>query len=85
MSPKLASEQQMAELASGQGLPIAGAGTDTVLRQAERLAVDHGGDAADWSKVTSSAYTAADGQITQTHAYQNKIIDKVVEPKTKID
>lgn len=63
---------------------MAGAGTETVLRQAERLAVDHGGDAADWSKVTSSYYTAADGQKIQTHAYQNEKIGKSSSRKLKL-
>lgn len=85
LGKKLASEQQLAELTSGQGVAVAGAGSDTALRQAGRLAADRGGEAADWSKVSSSSYTAPDGQKIQTHAYQNAVTGQVVEPKTKIN
>jgi hypothetical protein len=66
-----ASQQQVAEIASGAGQPIAGAGTGTELRDAPRLAATYGGQPEDWAKVTSSNYQAADRSLFETHAYQN--------------
>jgi hypothetical protein len=82
LNQSLAKEAQIAELAAGEGIPIAGAGTDTALRQAGRLAEDYGGEAEDWQKVASSSYTGADGTVMETHAYQNASTGWVVEPKT---
>jgi RHS repeat-associated protein len=53
LNKSLASQEQMGQLAAGQGAPIAGAGTSTVLRDADRLAAQYGGSPADWQKVTS--------------------------------
>jgi hypothetical protein len=54
------------------------------LREADRLAAEYGGVAADWQKVTSTAYNAADGVQIQIHAYQNSVINALVEIKTNI-
>jgi RHS repeat-associated protein len=82
LNKSLASESQVAELLAGKGVSIAGAGTDSVLRQAERLANDYGGTAEGWQKVTSWNYTASDGVQFETHAYRNISTGQVVESKT---
>lgn len=84
LNKQLASESQMAQVASGQGKVIAGAGSSEVLRNAPRLAAQHGGAASDWAKVTSWSYKAADGAKIEIHAYQHIPTGKVVEFKTKI-
>jgi RHS repeat-associated protein len=76
---RAASKSQMLE----KGIPIAGAGTKTVLRAAERLAKDYGGKAADWAKMTSKAFNNGIRQI-QTHWYENVVNGMRVEQKTKI-
>lgn len=79
LSRRLASEQQMAEV----GRPLAGAGTGTKLRAAERLADDYGGDPADWAKMGSSSYRGADGFQFETHWYENVFTRNQVEVKVK--
>jgi RHS repeat-associated protein len=74
----LGSQQQMGE----PGQPIAGAGSDTTLRAAVRLSDQYGGDPGDWSKMTSSSYTAPDGTQFQTHWYENIQNGLRVEMKT---
>ena len=76
---QLASEQQMGEV----GTPIAGAGTSTPLREAERLAEQYGGNASDWSKMGSTSYTGSDGRIFETHWYENDVTGARTEFKTK--
>ena len=78
LSKKLASEAQMSEA----GVPMAGAGTTTAIRDVNRLVGQYGGNAADWSKMTSTAFKASDGTIIQTHWYQNDVLGLVVEKKT---
>jgi RHS repeat-associated protein len=89
LNKSLASQEQMGQLAAGQGAPIAGAGTSTVLRDADRLAAQYGGSPADWQKVSSAHYTPAGSEGTtagfETHAYQNVKTGQVVEMKTKIN
>ena len=80
----LASDAQVAELLSSGGRAIAGAGTDTLLRDAPRLAATYGGEASDWAKVSSSVYKAADGLIVETHAYLNTVTKQIVEFKSKV-
>lgn len=75
---RAASKSQMLE----KGIPIAGAGTKTVLRAAERLANDYGGKPADWAKMTSKAFNNGIRQI-QTHRYENVVNGMRVEQKTK--
>ncbi|HKU73659.1 MAG TPA: RHS repeat-associated core domain-containing protein, partial [Pyrinomonadaceae bacterium] len=84
LNKQLASEGQMAQVAAGEGEAIAGAGTSTTLRDAPRLAAEHGGTVSDWAKVRSWSYRAADGTTYEIHAYQNTITGKLVEYKTKI-
>jgi hypothetical protein len=83
LNKQLASESQAEELLRGQGQPIAGAGTTVPLRDAPRLAKQHGGEASDWAKVRSSNFKASDGTSFETHAYQNVKTGAVVEIKTK--
>ena len=84
LNRSLASEAQLAQVLAGEGLPILGAGTGTALGDAARLAAEYGGSAADWVKVTSESYTSASGLQFEIHAFQNAVIDAVVEAKTVI-
>jgi hypothetical protein len=83
LNKKLASEAQVAELTSGGGEAIAGAGTKATLRAAGRLAAEHGGKPEDWAKVRSSNYKAEDGTSFETHANRNTKTGEVKELKTK--
>jgi RHS repeat-associated protein len=85
LNKSLASQEQMGQLAAGEGTPIAGAGTNTTLRDSQRLAAQYGGDPGDWQKVTSGNYNpgGAKGGGFETHAYQNSKTGQVVETKTK--
>jgi RHS repeat-associated protein len=85
LNKQLASESQTAQLMAGEGKVKAGAGSSEVLRDAPRLAAQHGGIASEWAKVRSWSYTAADGTKYRVHAYQNIPTGKVVEFKTKIE
>jgi RHS repeat-associated protein len=76
---QLASEQQMGEV----GIALAGAGSSTKLRVAERLTRDYGGVADDWAKVGSSSYRGADGFGMETHWYENVLSGERFEFKTK--
>jgi filamentous hemagglutinin len=82
LNKSLASQQQLSELESGNGINIAGCGTNVALNDISRLVAEYGGEASDWSKVSSSSYTATDGTQFQIHAYQNAVTDQVVEPKS---
>lgn len=84
LNKQLASEQQLGEVMSGSGEVIAGGASRNELRDAPRLAETYGGEASDWTKVSSSSHTAPDGQQFSTHAYQNQSTGQVVEPKTKV-
>ena len=84
LNKQLASETQMADVAAGEGKVIAGAGSSEVLRDAPRLAAQHGGNASDWAKVTSWTFKAADGTHIEVHAYQHIPTGRVVEFRTKI-
>jgi RHS repeat-associated protein len=86
LNKSLASQEQMGELAAGKGTPIAGAGTGTVLRDADRLAAQYGGNPGDWQKVASENYNpgGAKGGGFETHAYQNVKTGQVVEMKSKM-
>ncbi len=76
---QLGSEEGVAELVSGGGRAIAGAGTNVPLRDVGRLVKEYGGKAGDWAKVTSTAPGHA-----QTHAYRNVATGKIVELKSII-
>ncbi|GAB3627898.1 hypothetical protein GCM10027419_27490 [Pandoraea terrae] len=82
LNKSLASQQQLSELASGNGINVAGNGTNVPLRDAPRLASEYGGQASEWSKVSSSSYTAADGTQFEIHAYRNAVTGRIVEPKS---
>jgi RHS repeat-associated protein len=84
LEKSLASEAQTAKVLAGEGEKIAGAGTKTELKDAPRLAAEHGGKASDWSKVSGGSHVAKDGTKIQTHGYQNSKTGQVVEPKTKL-
>jgi RHS repeat-associated protein len=86
LNKSLASQEQMGELAAGKGTPIAGAGTGTALRDADRLAAQYGGQPGDWQKVASGNYNpgGAKGGGFETHAYQNSKTGQVVEMKSKM-
>ena len=79
LARQLASEQQLGEA----GTPLAGAGTATKLRAADRLAADYGGEAADWAKMGSSSFRGADGFQFETHWYENVLTGVRTEFKTK--
>jgi hypothetical protein len=81
LSKQLASEQQLGEA----GIPVAGAGTKTVLRDANRLVNEYGGNASDWAKRSSTQYTATDGRKFETHWYENSVTGQRVEPKTIVE
>jgi len=82
LNKSLASQQQLSQLESGNGIDIAGNGTNVPLNDVSRLVAEYGGQASDWSKVSSSSYTAADGTQFEIHAYRNAVTGQVVEPKS---
>ena len=69
---------------AGEGKAIAGAGTDVPIKDVDRLVSQYGGEAGDWSKVTSRIFTARDGTKFAVHAYENSRNGLVVELKTKL-
>ncbi|MFL6603184.1 MAG: hypothetical protein ACJ8R9_17900 [Steroidobacteraceae bacterium] len=77
LAKQLGSEEGVAELMSGGGKAIAGAGTKVPLRDAPRLVSEYGGEPGDWAKITSTA----EGNL-QTRAYRNVITGEVVELKS---
>jgi RHS repeat-associated protein len=79
LAKSLASEQQMGE----PGTPMAGNGTNAPIKDIDRLLQQYGGNAGDWSKMTSSPYNAVDGVQIQTHWYENVQTGQIVEMKTK--
>jgi len=81
LNKQLASEQQLGE----EGVPIAGAGTKTPLRDANRLANEYGGEAIDWSKRSSSQHIGLDSKRFETHWYENSVTGQRVEAKTIIE
>lgn len=77
LAKQLGSKEGVAELLSGGGKAIAGAGTKVPIRDVGRLISEYGGKAEDWIKVTSTA----PGHL-QTHAYRNLVTGEVVELKS---
>jgi len=67
LTKQLASQAQMAEV----GTVIAGQGARRAFRDAGRVAAQYGGEAADWVKMRSSSFRAADGMRFETHWLQN--------------
>ncbi|WP_404409146.1 hypothetical protein LG272_01395 [Pseudidiomarina marina] len=80
LEKQLASESQLTELAEGGGTVIS-----QPAKQANRIAEQHGVDAVNVQKVSSSAHTAKDGSQVQTHAFRDASSNKVIEPKSIID
>jgi len=79
LNKSLASQAQMGEA----GTTMAGAGARVPFRDAQRVANEHGGNAADWVKKSSSSYTAKDGTRFETHWVENVKTGQRVEFKTK--
>lgn len=79
LSKSLASQAQMGE----EGIKMAGVGARVRFRDAERVAREHGGNAADWVKMSSSSHSARDGTIFETHWVENIKTGQRVEFKTK--
>jgi len=77
LAKQLASEEGVAELLSGGGKAVAGAGTDVPIRDIGRIVSEHGGNPGDWAKVSSTA----PGHF-ETHAYRNVLTGEVVEFKS---
>jgi hypothetical protein len=82
LQQQLASEQQVGEVLT-QPRSMAGAGTARQIDDINRLVSQYGGDAADWAKVRSSSFTAADGTRFEVHAYRNVRTGETFELKTK--
>jgi len=78
LNKKLGSEQQVGEI----GTTIAGQGSNTKFRDADRVAQNHGGDSASWVKKSSSSHTAPDGTKFETHWVENIKTGQRVEHKT---
>lgn len=53
------------------------------FRDANRLAAQYGGNAADWAKVRTSSFPPSDGEPFEIHAYANEVTGQIVEEKTK--
>lgn len=66
------------------GKAMAGAGTGKAIRDVGRLTKTYGGMASDWAKMSSKKYRAPDGRVFETHWYENEIIGRRVEFKTKL-
>jgi hypothetical protein len=79
LEKQLASQAQMGEV----GQVMAGAGSRTVFRDAQRIAQQFGGNAADWVKKTSSSHLSRDGTRFETHWVENIRTGQRVEFKTK--
>lgn len=79
LAKQLGSEEGVAELLSGGGKAIAGAGTKVHIRDVGRLISEHGGKAEEWVKVTSTAR-----EHLQTHAYRNVVTGETVELKSVV-
>jgi filamentous hemagglutinin len=82
LAKTLASQQQLSDMAAGKFSVIAGSGSNTILTDAPRLVAEYGGSLGDWSKISSSAFTASDGTKVEVHAYRNALTGAVVEPKS---
>jgi hypothetical protein len=85
LGKQLASDAGFAELMSGGGTAIAGAGSRREIDDIGRLVAQYGGQPSDWAKVTSEAHKLPDGTIVSVHGYRNVVTGQTVEPKTKIE
>jgi hypothetical protein len=84
LGKQLATEAGSAELLSGGGTVIAGAGSEVTLRDAPRLVAEWGGEAKDWAKLSSEANKFPDGSLVEVHGYRNVPTGQTVELKTKV-
>ena len=83
LAKKLILENQI-NLIYKESISIAGAGANTVLRDAPRLVSQYGGKIEDWAKVTTRADKLSDGSSIAVHAYKNVKTGLIVEPKFKL-
>ena len=79
LAKSLASQQQMGEV----GKTIAGGNSGTIFRDAQKVAQQYGGQAADWVKKVSTPFTAPDGTKFETHWVENVITGAKEIFKTK--
>ncbi len=79
LSKALASQAQMGET----GIALAGDAARVGFRDGQRVAAEHGGQASDWVKKSSSTFKAKDGTKFETHWTENVSTDQRVEFKTK--
>jgi RHS repeat-associated protein len=84
LEKQLVSQAQMAEVLHGGGRVMAGAGVRREIDDLPRLIDQYGGDAADWTKITSSTYKTRAGELLETHAYRNVRTGEIVELKSKL-
>jgi len=85
LSKQLASEGQLGEMVAHVGRPIAGPGTTKGFGDSARIAKTYGGNSADWAKMSSSGFRAADGTTFATHWVENLVTGQQVEAKVVID
>ena len=85
LKKQLKSEEQLADINNGGGVPTHGAGAPRKLDVAGRLEKQYGGNASDWQKVSSDAYKSTDGGHVEIHAYRNIKTGQVVEPKSIVN
>jgi hypothetical protein len=76
---KLAHESQMTE----EGTIIAGSGSKSIFRDADRIAKTYGGSSSDWVKKSSTSADLGNGYHIETHWVENIKTGKRVEFKTK--
>jgi RHS repeat-associated protein len=81
INKQIASQQQMGEA----GAVIAGGSSKTPLRKAGDLAKEHGGDASNYVKKSSSAYPAGDGVKLSTHWEENVLTGERFNMKSIIN
>ena len=79
LQKQLASEAQVADLASGGGTVIS-----QPAKQAGRISAETGAESTNIQKVSSESFTANDGQKMQTQSFRDASNNNLVEPKTKI-
>lgn len=79
LKSQLASESQMAEV----GQTMTGAGALVPFRDSARVAKEHGGNAIDWVKKTSSNYSDGKEKNFETHWVENTQTGQRAEFKTK--
>jgi RHS repeat-associated protein len=78
------SGEAVQEVEAGGGKVIAGAGVRRQIDDLPRLIKTYGGDASDWTKITSNTSQAPDGTNISVHAYKNITTGMVVELKTPL-